>query len=75
MGTTVPLQIKLTSQWYQPGTQSRSNANPPRMQDRPGVVDSRPPGGTLETVQANTDEVEALIRATVGVLESTKFIS
>ena len=39
---------------------SKSNANPPRMQDQPGDVDSRPPGGALETVQANTDEVEAL---------------
>ena len=39
---------------------SRSNANPPRMQDQPGGVDSLPPGGALETVQANTDEVEAL---------------
>ena len=38
---------------------SRSNANPPRMQDQPGDVDSRPPG-TLEATQANTDEVEAL---------------
>ena len=38
---------------------SRSNANPPRMQDQPGNADSRPPG-TLETMQANTDEVEAL---------------
>ena len=39
---------------------SRSNANPPRMQDQPGDVDSRPPRDTLETVQVNTDEVEAL---------------
>ena len=39
---------------------SRSNVNPPRMQYQPGGVDSRPPGGSLETVQANTDEVEAL---------------
>ena len=38
---------------------SRSNANPPRMQDQPGNADSQPPG-MLETVQANTDEVEAL---------------
>ena len=38
---------------------SRSNANPPRMQDQPGNTDSRPPG-TLEAMQANTDEVEAL---------------
>ena len=39
---------------------SRSNTNPPRMQDQPSDVDSRPPGGMLETMQANTDEVEAL---------------
>ena len=39
---------------------SRSHANPPRMQDHPGGVDSRPPGGALETVQANTDDVEVL---------------
>ena len=39
---------------------SRSHVNPPRMQDQPGRVDNRPPGGALETVQANTDEVEAL---------------
>ena len=38
---------------------SRSNANPPTMQDQPGNADSRPPGA-LETMQANTDEVEAL---------------
>ena len=39
---------------------SRSLANPSRMQDQPGGVDSRPPGGALETVQANTNELEAL---------------
>ena len=38
---------------------SRSNANPPRMQDPPGDADSRPPG-ELEAMQANTNEVEAL---------------
>ena len=38
---------------------SRSNANPPRMQDSPRDVDSRPPGA-LEAMQANTNEVEAL---------------
>ena len=37
----------------------KSNANPPRMQDPSGNADSRPPG-VLETMQANTDEVEAL---------------
>ena len=37
----------------------KSNSNPPRMQDQQGDVDSRPPG-TLEKMQANTDEVEAL---------------
>ena len=38
----------------------RSKANPPRMQDQPGDMNSRPPRGTLETIQVNTDEVEAL---------------
>ena len=38
---------------------SRSNANPPRMQDPPGDADSRPPR-TVEAMQANTNEVEAL---------------
>ena len=38
---------------------SRSNANPPRMQDPPGDADIRPPGA-LEAMQANTNEVEAL---------------
>ena len=38
---------------------SRSNANPPRMQDPPGDADSRPPG-IIEAMQANTNEVEAL---------------
>ena len=38
---------------------SRSNANPPRMQDPLGDADSRPPGA-LEAMQANTNEVEAL---------------
>ena len=38
---------------------SRSNANPPRMQDPPGNADSRPLG-TVEAMQANTNEVETL---------------
>ena len=38
---------------------SRSNANPPRMQDPPGDAGSRPPG-TVEAMQANMNEVEAL---------------
>ena len=38
---------------------SRSNANPTRMQDPPGDADNRPPG-TVEVMQANTNEVEAL---------------
>ena len=44
----------------------------PKMQDQLGGVDSRPPGGALETVQANTDEVEALCLANqrlIGELE------
>ena len=61
MGTTVPLQIKLITQLLMVSTRntSRSNANPPRMQDQPGDADSRPPG-TLEAMQANTSKVEAL---------------
>ena len=39
---------------------SRSHANPPRTQDQQGDLDSRPPRDALETVQANTDEMEAL---------------
>ena len=38
---------------------SRSNTNPPRMQDPPGDMGGRPPG-TVEAMQANTKEVEAL---------------
>ena len=38
---------------------SRGNTNPLRMQDPPSDADSRLPGA-LETMQANTDEVEAL---------------
>ena len=61
VGTTVPLQIKLITRLLMVSTQNtiRSNANPPRMQDPPSDADSRPPG-TLEAMQANTSEVEAL---------------
>ena len=38
---------------------SKNNANPPRMQDPPGDADNRPPG-TVEAMQADTNEVEAL---------------
>ena len=38
---------------------SRSNGNPPRMQDQPGNSDSRPPDA-LEAMQADTEEVESL---------------
>ena len=38
---------------------SRSNANPPMMQDPPSDADSKPPGA-LEAMQANTNEMEAL---------------
>ena len=38
---------------------SRSNANPPRMQNQPCNANSLPPGA-LEVMQDNTDEVEAL---------------
>ena len=47
---------------------SRSNADPPRMQDQPGNADSRPPG-TLEAMQANTDEVEALCLTNQRLME------
>ena len=62
MGTTVPLQKKkLITQLLMVSTSntSRSNANPPRMQDSPSDAGSRP-SGTLEVMQANTSEVEAL---------------
>ena len=61
MGTTFPVQILLISQLLMVSTRntSRSNANPPRMQDPPGDAGSRPPG-TIEAMQANTNEVEAL---------------
>ena len=38
---------------------SKSNTNPPRMQDPPDDMGNRPPG-TVEEMQANTNEVEAL---------------
>ena len=61
VGTTVPLQIKLIPQLLMGSTRntSRSNANPLRMQNLPGDADSRPLG-TIEAMQANTNEVEAL---------------
>ena len=39
---------------------SRSHVNHPRMQDQQGDIDSRPPRGTVETLHANTNEMEAL---------------
>ena len=62
MGTTVPLQIKLNSQLLMVSTRnmSRSHANPLGTQDQQGDLDSRPPRDALETLQVNTDEVEAL---------------
>ena len=61
VGTTVLLQIKLITQLLMISTRntSRCNVNPPRMQDSPGDAKNRPPG-TLEAMQANTNEVEAL---------------
>ena len=50
---------------------SRSNVNPPKMQDPPSDMDSRPPG-VLEAMQANTNEVEALCltnQCLIGELE------
>ena len=37
-----------------------SHANPPRTQNQQGDLDSRPPRDALETLQANTDEMETL---------------
>ena len=73
MGTTIPLQIKLISQLLVVSTRntSRSNVNLPRMQDQPGGVDSRPPD-TLETMQANTNEVEALRLTNQRLIEELK---
>ena len=61
MGTTVPLQIKLITHLLMVSTRntSRSNANPPRMQDPPGDADNRPPD-IVEVMQGNTNEVEEL---------------
>ena len=61
MGKTVPLQTKLITQLLMVSTRntSRSNANPPRMQDPPGDTDSMPPD-TIAAMRANTNEVEAL---------------
>ena len=39
---------------------SMSHANPPRTQDQQGDLDSRPSRDALETLQANTDKMEAL---------------
>ena len=39
---------------------SRSHANPPGTQNQQGDLDSRPATDALETLQANTNEVEAL---------------
>ena len=61
MGTTVPLQTKLITQLLMVSTWniSKSNANPLRMQDPPSDADNRPPD-TIEAMQANTNEVDAL---------------
>ena len=53
---------------------SKSNANPPRMQDPPGDTDSRPPG-TAEAMQANTNEVEALRLVNQCLIEELKQIT
>ena len=73
VGMTIPLQIKLITQLLMVSTPntSRSNTNPPRMQDSSGDADSRLIG-TLEAMQANTSEVEALRLANqrlIGELE------
>ena len=53
---------------------SRSNANPPRMQDPPVDADSRPPG-TVEAMQANTNEVEALRLVNQRLIEELEQIT
>ena len=50
---------------------SRSNANPPRMQDPPGDADNRHPG-IVEAMQANTNEVEALRLINQRLIEELK---
>ena len=50
---------------------SRSNANPSRMQDPPGDADNKPPG-TVEVVQANTNEVETLRLVNQRLIEELK---
>ena len=47
---------------------SRSNANLPRIQDPPGDADSRPPR-TVEAMQTNTNEVEALCLVNQRLIE------
>ena len=47
---------------------SKSNTNPPRVQDPSGDMNSRPPG-TVEAMQANTNEVEALRLVNQRLLE------
>ena len=47
---------------------SRSNANPPRMQDPPDDVNNMPPD-TLGAMQANTNEVEALCLVNQRLIE------
>ena len=54
---------------------SRSHTNPSRMQDRPGGVDSRPPGGALENMQANTDEVVALRLTNQRLIEELELLT
>ena len=39
---------------------SKSHANPPRTQDRQGNLNGRSAKEAVETIQANTDEVEVL---------------
>ena len=46
----------------------RSNTNPLRMQDPPGDMGSRPPG-TVEAMQANINEVEALCLVNQRLME------
>ena len=53
---------------------SKSNANPLRMQDPPDGINNRPPD-TLEAMQANTNEVEALRLVNQHLIEELKLLT
>ena len=51
---------------------SRSHTNPPGIQDQQGNLNDRSARDGLETIQANTDEVEALRLANQRLLRDLK---